>query len=303
MHTVTGSFHSVFKSRFVITDQQAKVQLIKDIYGITIPPDEKYGWNAVICEWQTMITEQYIKKASAFLNAPKSQRKMPVNTKELLKKDINMAEDAIKSLKTDDIIKAGKKLKSDAGRIIRAYRLSKINWKGSKIISSLLLGTMMITYAVTMIPLYRIFSQLGLTNTYVPLILPQFFGSAFFIIIVRQFFRGIPNSVMEAAKIDGANELQRYIHIALPMCKPALTTVAIYSFISSWSDYLAPMIYINKTSKLTLSLGLQQFMSQYNTAWSHLMAAASIFVMPVVIFYVFLQKNFVEGIATSGLKV
>lgn len=183
-----------------------------------------------------------------------------------------------------------------------AYSLSKIQWKGRTLISSLLLATMMIPYTVTMIPLYRIYSNLDLTNTYVPLILPQFFGSAFFIIIVRQFFLGLPNSIMEAARIDGANEFQRYINIALPMCKPALTTVAIYAFINAWSDYLAPMIYINKTAKLTLSLGLQQFMSQYNTAWSQLMAAATLFVLPVIIFYVLLQRNFVEGIATSGLK-
>lgn len=183
-----------------------------------------------------------------------------------------------------------------------AYSLSKIQWKGRTLLASLLMGTMMIPYTVTMIPLYRIFSHLDLINSYVPLILPQFFGSAFFIIIVRQFFLGIPNSIMEAARIDGTNELQRYVYIALPMCRPALATVAIYAFINAWSDYLAPMIYITKTPKLTLSLGLQQFMSEYTTDWAQLMAAATLFVLPVVVFFVILQKNFVQGIATSGLK-
>lgn len=183
-----------------------------------------------------------------------------------------------------------------------AYSLSKIKWKGAPIIASLLMATMMIPYTVTMIPLYRVYSALHLTNTYIPLILPTFFGSAYFIIIVRQFFAGVPNSIMEAARIDGANELQRYLLVALPLCKPALTTVAIYAFMNAWSDYLAPMIYISKPDKLTLSLGLQQFLSQYSTDWARLMAAAFIFVLPVVIFYIVFQKNFVQGIATSGLK-
>lgn len=183
-----------------------------------------------------------------------------------------------------------------------AYSLAKIKWKGAPIISGLLMATMMIPYTVTMIPLYKMYSMLHLTNTYVPLILPTFFGSAYFIIIVRQFFAGVPNSVMEAARLDGANELQKYVMIAMPLCKPALTTVAIQAFMNAWSDYLAPMIYISKPDKLTLSLGLQQFLSQYSTDWARLMSAALIFVLPVVIFYVIFQKNFVEGISTSGLK-
>ncbi|CUQ45742.1 MULTISPECIES: carbohydrate ABC transporter permease [Hungatella] len=183
-----------------------------------------------------------------------------------------------------------------------AYSLAKIKWKGAPIISALIMGTMMIPYTVTMIPLYKIWSRLGFTNTYVPLILPTFFGSPFYIIIMRQFFAGLPNSLMEAAKIDGAGEFKRYIAIALPLSRPALTTVGIYAFINAWSDYLAPLIYINKTEKLTLSLGLQGFLNQYSVDWTHLMAAATIFVIPVVIFFLFFQRNFVEGIATSGIK-
>lgn len=195
---------------------------------------------------------------------------------------------------------------SVAGQMIStplvSYSLVRINWKGAPIISSLIMGTMMIPSTVTMIPLYKIWSALNLTNTYVPLILPTFFGSPFYIIIMRQFFAGLPNSLMEAAKIDGAGEFRRYISIALPLSKPALTTVGIYAFINAWSDYLAPLIYINKTEKLTLSLGLQGFLNQYSVDWTHLMAAATIFVIPVIIFFLFFQRNFVEGIATSGIK-
>ncbi|MHB9296115.1 multiple sugar transport system permease protein [Pillotina sp. SPG140] len=183
-----------------------------------------------------------------------------------------------------------------------AYSLVKIPWKGSKIISGLLMATMMIPFTVTMIPMYRIYSKLHLTNTYVPLILPMYFGKAFFIIIMRQFFAGLPNSLMEAARIDGANEFQRYLFIALPLCKPALTTIGIYAFIDAWSDYLAPLIYISKPDKLTLSLGMQQFLSLYSVDWALLMAAALIFVTPVVLFFLFFQRYFVQGISTSGLK-
>jgi ABC-type sugar transport system, permease component len=183
-----------------------------------------------------------------------------------------------------------------------AYSLARIKWKGSGLISSLIMGTMMIPYTVTMIPIYKIWSSLGFTNTYLPLIVPTFFGSPFYIIIMRQFFAGIPNSLIEAAKIDGAGELKRYLSIALPLSKPALTTIGIYAFISAWSDYLGPLIYINKTEKLTLSLGLQGFINQYSVDWTHLMAAAAIFVVPVVVFFLIFQKNFVEGVATSGIK-
>ena len=113
---------------------------------------------------------------------------------------------------------------------------------------------------------------------------------------------GIPGDLEEAAKIDGASEFRRYVSLALPLSKPALTTVGIQSFIAAWSDYLAPLIYINKTEKLTLSLGLQQFLGTFSTDWTHLMAAATLFVIPVIIFFLIFQKNFVEGISTSGLK-
>lgn len=183
-----------------------------------------------------------------------------------------------------------------------AYSISKIRWKGSAVISALLMATMMIPYTVTMIPLYKIYSMLHLTNTYVPLILPAFFGKAFYIIIMRQFFNGIPNSLMEAAKIDGANEAKRFLVIALPLCKPVMTTVAIFAFLDAWSDYLAPLIYINKPRMLTLSLGLQQYLNEYSVDWTRLMAAAAVFVLPVIIFFMIFQKNFVEGVATSGIK-
>lgn len=183
-----------------------------------------------------------------------------------------------------------------------AYSLAKIKWKGADIISGLVMATMMIPITVTMVPLYKIYSKLGLTNTYIPLILPAFFGKAYYIVIVRQFFAGIPNSLIEAGEIDGATEFQRYYKIALPLCKPALTTIGIYAFLDAWSDYLYPLIFITKPGMYTLSLGLQQYMSEYSVDWARLMAAAVVFVLPVIVCFAIFQRNFVEGIATSGLK-
>ena len=185
---------------------------------------------------------------------------------------------------------------------IVAYSLAKIKWKGADILSGLVMATMMIPITVTMVPLYKIYAKLGLTNTYVPLILPTFFGKAFYIVIVRQFFNGSPDSLMEAAKIDGANHFTCYGRIAMPLCKPVLTTIGIYAFLDAWSDYLYPLIFITKPEKYTLSLGLQQYMSEYSVDWARLMAAALVFVLPVILCFAIFQKNFVEGIATSGLK-
>lgn len=183
-----------------------------------------------------------------------------------------------------------------------AYSLAKIKWKGANIISGLVMATMMVPITVTMVPMYKIYSRLGLTNSYIPLILPTFFGKAFYIVIARQFFAGIPNSLLEAAQIDGATEFQRFYKIALPLCKPVMTTIGIYAFLDAWSDYLYPLIFITKPDMYTLSLGLKQFMSQYTVDWARLMAAAVVFVLPVIVCFAVFQKNFVEGVATSGLK-
>ena len=183
-----------------------------------------------------------------------------------------------------------------------SYSISKIKWKGAKIINTLIFSTMMIPVTVTMVPLYRIYAKLGLLNTYVPLILPSLFGSSFYIVIMRQFFYDIPTSLLEAATIDGASEWQRYWKIAIPLCKPVLTTVGIYAFLRSWSDYLMPMLFINETKMYTLSLGLQQYMNEYTVDWTLLMAATTIFVLPVIIVFIIFQKNFVQGVTSGGVK-
>lgn len=183
-----------------------------------------------------------------------------------------------------------------------AYSLARIKWKGAPICSGLLMATMMVPYTVTMIPLYRTWHAFGLTNTYIPLIAPHFAGHAFYVIILRQFMKGMPQSLFEAAKIDGANEFQRYTMIALPLSKAGITTIGIYTLIAVWSDYLAPLIYISRKERMTMSLGLQQFLNEFTVDWTMLMAAAVVFVLPVILIFFIFQKNFVEGVSTTGIK-
>ncbi len=183
-----------------------------------------------------------------------------------------------------------------------AYSVSKIRWKGSRIIFPIIIGTMMIPYQVTMIPLYMIFTKMHFVGTIVPLVLPCFFGGAYYIFLLRQFFRTIPDSLLEAAKIDGAGEGTIFLKIMLPLCKPAITSVAIFAFLASWSDFLGPLLYLNQEQEYTLSLGLQAFMQTHYVEWGPLMAASAIFTVPIIILFFFAQSYFIEGITVTGIK-
>ncbi|WP_342387606.1 carbohydrate ABC transporter permease [Salinicoccus bachuensis] len=176
-----------------------------------------------------------------------------------------------------------------------AYGFAKINFKGREILFIFVLSTMMLPGFITLIPQYVIFAELGLVNTYYPLVLPSFFGSAFNIFLLRQFFKGVPGSMIEAARMEGANHFQIFFKIALPMIKPALFTVAIFSFNGVWNDFLGPLLYLNDESLYTLQLGLQVFKEQSSTQWNYLMAGSLLVLMPVIILFFFFQKYFIQG--------
>ncbi len=183
-----------------------------------------------------------------------------------------------------------------------AYSFSIINWKGGKYLFFIALMTMMIPPMAIMIPLYLVYRTLGLVNTFIPLILPACIGVPYHIFILRQFFRGVPKELREAAHIDGANEFQIYYKIYLPLAKPSLSAVAIFQFFASWSDFMGPLIYLNDQMKYTLALGIQQFQGQHQSQWALFMAAAFIMIVPPMIFFYYSQKNFIKGITISGLK-
>ncbi len=186
---------------------------------------------------------------------------------------------------------------------IVAYGFSRVAWPGRDGIFLIVLATMMIPFPVTMIPLYSLFRKIGLIGTMVPLWLPAFFGNAFFIFLLRQFFRTIPQDLTDAARIDGCSELRIFWSVIRPLATSALTVVAIFQFIESWNDFLGPFIYLTDQNQFTLSLGLQFFQSKHGgTDWHHLMAASTLVTLPVIVLFFFAQRTFIEGISMTGMK-
>lgn len=183
-----------------------------------------------------------------------------------------------------------------------AYSMSKINWKGRKYLFPIIISTMMIPTQVTMIPLYLVFTKLHMVGTITPLVLPSFLGSAYYIFLLRQFFKTIPDSLVESATIDGARDFTIFIKIIIPLCKPAITSVAIFTFLNTWSDFLGPLLYLTKDEQFTLSLGLQAFMQTHFVEWGPMMAASAIFTVPIIVLFFFAQSYFIEGITVTGIK-
>lgn len=185
---------------------------------------------------------------------------------------------------------------------LAAYGFARINFKGRNFLFMVMMGTIMLPSQATMVPLYVIFNKLNLVNTFWPLILPAFFGAAYYIFLLRQFFMGVPMEITESSKIDGASEFRIYWQMILPLSKPALFTVGLLVFLSSWKDYQQPLIYLNDPAKWTLSVGLKAFIGEYNVEWGMLMAAAALFTIPIVILYFFVQRVFIQGITMTGSK-
>ncbi len=184
-----------------------------------------------------------------------------------------------------------------------AYSFARIRFPGREFLFALLLSTMMLPAQVTMIPLFIIFRDLGWVDTFKPLIVPAFFGGgAFFIFLLRQFFLTIPKDLEDAARIDGCGRFRIFLQIVLPLAKPALITVSIFSFMNHWNDFMGPLIYLNSEQNRTLAIALQSFQGQYTADWNLLMAASVVVLIPVLIIFFTLQRYFVEGIVLSGLK-
>lgn len=183
-----------------------------------------------------------------------------------------------------------------------AYGFAKLRFPGKEVLFGVLLSTMMIPGMVTMIPNYILFAKLHWTGTYLPLIVPSFFASAFFTFLLRQFFMGIPEELSEAARIDGANDLYIWWKIILPLAKPALATVALYTFEGAWNDYVGPVLYLTKPELYTVQIGLSMFRSTSDINWQYVMAASVVVMIPTVVLFSAFQRYFVEGAAVSGIK-
>jgi multiple sugar transport system permease protein len=190
-----------------------------------------------------------------------------------------------------------------------AYGFSRIRFAGRDLLFGICLATMMIPFQVTMVPLFIIFRKLGWINSYLPLVIPAFFGNPWFIFLLRQFFRTIPEELLDAARIDGASELSILRYVIVPVSRPALTVVALFAFMGCWNDYLGPLIYLNKPENYTLSIGIESLrrsMSVIGTAkgnaYPYLMAVSTITTLPILIIFFFAQRTFIEGITLTGIK-
>jgi ABC-type glycerol-3-phosphate transport system permease component len=184
-----------------------------------------------------------------------------------------------------------------------AYAFARLEAPGKGFFFVLLLSTLMLPYPVTMVPLYIIYSRLGWVNSFLPLIVPAFFGNAFYIFLLRQAFKQIPPDLEEAARMDGASTVQVLWHIVLPISMPALATVAIFTFQAVWNDFLAPLIFLHDQSKYTLTLGLSFFRSSYDINWAYLMASSLVISIPVIVVFFLAQKAFIQGVGYTGTKI
>ncbi|GGD96034.1 carbohydrate ABC transporter permease [Paenibacillus nasutitermitis] len=186
---------------------------------------------------------------------------------------------------------------------LAAYSFARLRWKGRDTIFGILLTTLMMPYAVTLIPTFILWRELGAINTYFPLTVPAWLGGgAFNIFLLRQFFLSLPKELDEAAYIDGAKPFTILWRIVLPLSKPALIVVAIFTFIDVWNDFLGPLIYLNSDTKFTLALGLASFKGLMTSQWGYLMAASTTVVAPIIALFFVAQRYFIEGISLTGIK-
>lgn len=184
---------------------------------------------------------------------------------------------------------------------LAGYSLTKFHYRGRSLMFILILSTMMLPLEVTMVPLFLIIKELGWQNSYQGLIVP-FLVDGFGVFLMRQFMLSIPKDLIDSARIDGASELRIFWMIVLPLCKPALVALAVFTFREAWDMYIWPLIIITKDSLRTLPLGISLFMSSYGTSWDQLMAIAVLGTLPMILLFFFLQRAFIQGIAATGLK-
>ncbi len=185
---------------------------------------------------------------------------------------------------------------------LAAYGFSRVRWPGRDAVFALVLATLLIPTWTTLIPVYVLFAKMHWVGTFLPLIVPNFFGAAFYIFLLRQFFLRQPQELVDAARIDGSSHVGVFTRIILPLSKPVLAVVALFSFMENWKDFFGPLIYLNDENLYTLSIGLYSFQSQHLTHWTELMAASLMVASPMIILFFLTQRTFVEGITFTGLR-
>lgn len=185
---------------------------------------------------------------------------------------------------------------------LTAYGFARVRWKGRDAVFTLVLATLLIPTWTTLIPVYVLFAKMHWVGTFLPLIIPNFLGNPFYIFLLRQFFLRQPQELFDASVIDGSGHLGFFTRILLPLSKPAMAVVALFSFMDSWRDFFNPLIYLNDDKLYTLSIGLYSFQSQHTTDWTTLMAASLLIASPMIVLFFLTQRTFVEGITFTGIR-
>ncbi|MFI6786349.1 carbohydrate ABC transporter permease [Nonomuraea sp. NPDC050383] len=185
--------------------------------------------------------------------------------------------------------------------VLPAYAFARMRARLGSFLFALMLGTMMIPREITLVPKYILFAKLGWVDTYLPLIVPEFFGVALYIFLLRQFFTTIPQELIDAARIDGAGEWRILWKVMLPLSKPALAAIMLFSFVGNWNQYLESVIYLRTTEKFTIPLGLAMFSGQYATQYNQMMAVAIVAMLPIVVLFFVAQKTFIKGVTLTGI--
>ena len=184
-----------------------------------------------------------------------------------------------------------------------AYALSRMSWRGRNAAFLLVLATYMLPFQVTVVPLYVIFVRLHWIGSFKPLIIPSFFGDAFSIFLLRQFFMTIPEELSDAARVDGASEFQILRQVIVPLAKPAIAAVALFNFLYNWNDLFAPLLFLGENRKLwTLTIALSQFQGLHHVDWNLMMAASILFMLPIIVLFFLAQRVFIEGVTVTGIK-
>ena len=183
-----------------------------------------------------------------------------------------------------------------------AFAFARMRFPGRNVIFAIILATMMIPFHVTLIPLFKLYRDIGWLSTHLPLTVPFFFGTAFGIFLMRQFYLTIPQELVEAARIDGCNFIQIYYRIFLPLSKPALATLGIFTFLGSWNNLMGPLIFLTKVETMTITLGLTLLTNQSGGRWELIQAGAVISILPIIVMFFIGQEHFIQGIARTGIK-
>jgi multiple sugar transport system permease protein len=209
------------------------------------------------------------------------------------------------------IITLGITVGSILSNTLIAYGFSRIDWRGREFVFYVCLATIFLPYPVILVALFDIFGKLpsfgiqgsdSWVNTFLPLIVPAFFGNPFYIFLIRQFMLTIPRELSDAARVDGASEFQTFWRVILPLTKPAVTVVGIFAAVGAWNEFLLPLLYLHDQSKYPLAVGLAFFTGEHDVSYNLLMAATTLVVLPVVVIFLFAQRFFVEGVTVGGVK-